>query len=104
MGGEAVHQRNITVFADGQVNRSPCGSGGATRLATLMAAGQLQEGQELRHGSIVGSEFTARSVGHVRADGHDAIIPEITGMAYATGTSSFTVDSDDPLVPGFVLR
>ena len=50
-------QRNVTVFADGEVDRSPCGSGTSARLALLDASGELPRGEELRHLSIVGSEF-----------------------------------------------
>lgn len=101
-------QRNATVFADGEVDRSPCGSGTASRLAALVARGQLAPGQELLHESIVGQQFVGAVAGEVTdaASGEDArgIIPRVTGMAYRTGTSTFTVDPRDTLVPGFVLR
>jgi proline racemase len=99
-----VHQRNVTIFADGEVDRSPCGSGTCARVATLAARGQLADGGHLIHDSIVGSRFTARVLRHVRSDGHEAVIPQVTGMAYKTGEHVFEVDPDDPLVPGFVLR
>ncbi|MFN2562987.1 MAG: proline racemase family protein, partial [Jatrophihabitans sp.] len=46
-----VHQRNVTVFADGEVDRSPCGSGTCARLAVLSADGRLPAGRVLRHES-----------------------------------------------------
>jgi proline racemase len=100
-----LHQRNVTVFADGEVDRSPCGSGTCARLATLATDGLL-EGPDavLRHDSIVGSTFTGRVLRTTEADGRRAVVPQVTGMAYRTGESVFTVDPDDPLVPGFVLR
>ena len=58
----------------------------------------------LRHESIVGSTFTGRVLGTVEAEGRRAVVPQVTGMAYRTGESVFTVDPHDPLVPGFVLR
>ncbi len=82
------HQRNVTIFADGEVDRSPCGSGTTARLALL------------RHDSIIGTTFTARVVDEVET----GIITEITGMAYPTGESTFTLDDRDPLGTGFVLR
>ncbi|GII65894.1 trans-3-hydroxy-L-proline dehydratase [Sphaerisporangium krabiense] len=91
------HQRNVTVFADGEVDRSPCGSGTAARLALLHADGFTGE---LTHESIVGSVFTGR-VAEARGD---AVIPEITGMAYRTGAHAFTLDPRDPLGAGFTLR
>ncbi len=99
-----VHQRNVAVFADGEVDRSPCGSGSAARIATLVARGELGPGQRLVHDSIVGSRFECTVLDHVTAEGHEAVVPQVTGMAYRTGRSEFTVDPRDPLVPGFVLR
>jgi proline racemase len=99
-----LHQRNVTIFADGQVDRSPCGSGSASRVAVLAASGVLKPGKNLVHDSIVGSRFVCTVAGQTTADGFDAVIPAVTGMAYRYGSSQFTVDPRDPLVPGFVLR
>jgi proline racemase/trans-L-3-hydroxyproline dehydratase len=99
-----VHQRNVTVFADGEVDRSPCGSGTAARIAALAADGRLADGTRLRHDSIVGTTFIGRVVEELVVDGRPAVIPQVTGMAYRTGEHRFTVDPHDPLVPGFVLR
>ncbi|WP_308120992.1 proline racemase family protein [Paractinoplanes bogorensis] len=96
-----VHQRNVTVFADGEVDRSPCGSGTCARLAVLAAEGRVApDGPRLRHESIVGSVFTGAIVS--ASDG--AVRPQVTGMAYRTGTHTFEIDPFDPLTPGFVLR
>jgi len=94
----------VTVFADGEVDRSPCGSGTSARLALLDAAGDLPRGAELRHLSIVGSIFTGRVVGELTVAGHEALVTEVTGTAYRTGESTFTLDPDDPLGEGFLLR
>jgi proline racemase len=99
-----VHQRNVTVFADGEVDRSPCGSGTCARLAVLAADGRLPDGTVLRHESIVGSAFTGTVLDTVDVDGRLAVIPQVTGMAYRTGEHVFSIDPYDPLVPGFVLR
>ncbi|MDR3070302.1 MAG: proline racemase family protein [Propionibacteriaceae bacterium] len=99
-----LFQRNVTVFADGEVDRSPCGSGTASRLAVLAAKGELAEGQVLVHDSIIGSRFIGRIGESLVAEGRDAVIPVVTGNAFEVGTASFTVDEDDELVPGFVLR
>jgi proline racemase len=106
LGGtpQEVHQRNVTVFADGEVDRSPCGSGTCARLAVLAAEGRLPAGTLLRHDSIVGSTFIGSSLGTVDVDGRPAVLPQVTGMAYRTGRHEFVVDPHDPLVPGFVLR
>ncbi|MGH9211878.1 MAG: proline racemase family protein [Acidimicrobiales bacterium] len=99
-----VHQRNVTVFADGEVDRSPCGSGTCARLAVLADNGQLPAGGILRHESIVGSTFTGTVLDTVTVDGRPAIVPQVTGTAYRTGEHVFYIDPHDPLLPGFVLR
>jgi proline racemase len=103
--GASVHQRNVTVFADGQVDRSPCGSGTCARLAVLADQGRVApDGPTLRHESIVRSCFTATVLATTTAASRPAVVPQVTGMAYRTGEHSFVVDPADPLVPGFVLR
>ncbi len=103
-GDDPLTQRNVTVFADGEVDRSPCGSGTSARLALLDNEGRLRRGDRLRHLSIVGSEFTARVVGDADVAGRRAVITEVEGSAYRTGVSSFTLDPHDPLGEGFLLR
>ncbi|WP_104090449.1 proline racemase family protein [Arthrobacter sp. GMC3] len=93
-------QRNVTVFADGQVDRSPCGSGTAARIAQLAASGVLREGDTLTHDSIIGTRFLAR----VAETTEIGIIPEITGQAYRVGACNFELDPLDPLSAGFSLR
>jgi proline racemase/trans-L-3-hydroxyproline dehydratase len=95
-----LHQRNVTIFADGEVDRSPCGSGTSARCALLAVDGLLGDGQVLRHDSIVGSTFTARVIGSVA----DGVLTEVQGMAYRTGEHRFVLDPRDPLGTGFVLR
>jgi proline racemase len=103
-GDGVVHQRNVTVFADGEVDRSPCGSGTCARLAVLAADGRITATTVLRHDSIVGSTFTGRILAELDVEGRRAVVPQVTGMAYRTGEHVFAIDPDDPLVPGFVLR
>lgn len=97
-----LHQRNVTVFADGQVDRSPCGSGTAARLGALHATGELGAGQTLVHESIIGTRFRARVL--AEADEVGSVIPVIESTAHKVATCTFTVDPRDDLVPGFVLR
>ncbi|MEU4835156.1 proline racemase family protein [Streptosporangium sp. NPDC023615] len=99
-----LHQRNVTIFADGEVDRSPCGSGTASRVAVLSATGRLGDDRRLVHDSIVGSRFHARVLRHVSADGRAAVVPVVSGSAHRTGEHLFTADPADTLFPGFVLR
>jgi proline racemase len=103
-GEHPLTQRNVTVFADGEVDRSPCGSGTSARLALLDRSGRLPRGDELRHLSIIGSEFRARVVGDAEVAGIPAVVTEVEGSAYRTGEHVFTLDPDDPLGDGFLLR
>lgn len=94
------HQRNVTVFADGEVDRSPCGSGTAARVALLHARGELADGEVLTHDSIIGTRF----LGRVAATTAEGVLPEVEGMAHRVGSSTFELDPRDPLAAGFSLR
>lgn len=97
-------QRNVTVFADGEVDRSPCGSGTSARLALLERSGQIRRDTPFRHRSIVGTEFSACVVGETEVDGLPAVITEVEGTAYLTGRHEFVLEPEDPLGTGFQLR
>jgi proline racemase len=101
---EGPRQRNVAVFADGEVDRSPCGSGTSARAALLAAAGRLDGDRVFTHESIVGTRFTARITDRVRADGRDAVVTEVVGQAFRTGEHRFVLDPRDPVGTGFVLR
>jgi proline racemase len=102
--GPPLRQRNVTVFADGEVDRSPCGSGTSARLALLERAGELPRGVELVHESILGTEFRARVVGDAEVAGRPAVVTEVEGSAHRTGFHRFALDPADPLGEGFLLR
>jgi len=99
-----LHQRNVAVFADGEVDRSPCGSGTASRVAVLRARGLLRPGAALLHDSVVGSRFRAVVEDEVVVDGIEAVVPVVTGTAFPTGEHLFLADADDELAGGFLLR
>jgi proline racemase len=102
--GPPLTQRNVTVFADGEVDRSPCGSGTSARLALLAAEGRLGVGDELLHRSIVGSEFRARIVAETEVAGIPAVVTEVEGSAHLTGRHEFVLEPQDELGLGFLLR
>jgi proline racemase len=103
-GTAPLTHRNVTVFADGEVDRSPCGSGTSARLALLDAQGRLARGDALHHLSIVGSRFTGRVVDETEVAGRPAVVTEVEGSAFRTGRAAFELDPDDPLGEGFLLR
>jgi len=96
--------RNVTVFADGEVDRSPCGSGTSARLALLDRRGELQRGKVLRHRSIVDSVFEGSVVGDDDIAGRPAVITEVEGTAHRTGRHQFVLEPRDELGTGFLLR
>jgi proline racemase len=104
-GGGPLRQRNVTVFADGEVDRSPCGSGTSARLALHDNLGRLLRPYDaLSHESIIGTEFGGRVVGETRVGEYDAVITEVEGSAHLTGYHQFVLRRDDPLGTGFLLR
>jgi proline racemase len=95
-----LHQRNVAIFADGEVDRSPTGSATSARTALLVADGVIAEGQTWRNDSVVETTFHARAVGQAT----DGVLTEVEGEAFRTGEHRFFLDPRDPLGTGFVLR
>jgi proline racemase len=94
------HHRNVTIFADGEVDRSPTGSATSARTALLLAEGEIGAGDTWRNDSIAGTSFQARSIGEVA----DGVLTEVSGTAFRTGEHRFVLDPRDTLGTGFVLR
>ena len=95
--------QNITVF-DGQIDRSPCGTGTCAKVATLFAKGELVLNQKFVYESVINTKFIGRALRETRVGDYSAIIPEVTGSAYITGYSQFMIDEEDPVKYGFSLR
>jgi trans-L-3-hydroxyproline dehydratase len=96
--------RNVTVFADAEVDRSPCGTGTAAVMAVVDAMGLLNDsgsGPAFRHESLIGTVFTGRVSARTIVGEYQAIVPEIEGSAWITGEHTFLVADDDPLREGF---
>ena len=98
-----AHLRNVTIFADAEVDRSPCGTGTAAVMAVLNDMGLLLDDLPFIHESIVGTTFRGRVVDRVEVGERAAIVPEIEGSAWITGEHTFLIDGDDPLKAGFRL-
>ncbi|HEX8204808.1 MAG TPA: proline racemase family protein [Solirubrobacteraceae bacterium] len=94
------HHRNVVVFADGEVDRSPTGSATSARTVLLAEDGELGEGETWRNDSIVGTSFAARVIGRVE----EGVLTEVEGTSYRTGEHVFVLDPRDELGTGFVLR
>jgi len=101
--GEA-HSRNVCVFADGEVDRSPTGTGVSGRAAILHARGELPVGNEIRIESLIGTHFDVAVEDEVMIGEVPGITPRVTGSAHIIGRSEFVLDPDDPLADGVLLR
>jgi proline racemase len=95
--------RNVTIFAESEVDRSPCGTGTCAVMAVLAAMGILTPEQTFTHESIIGTRFRGRVAAELMVGDFPAIQPEIEGEAYITGESTFVIDERDPLAFGFRL-
>jgi proline racemase len=95
--------RNVTVFAEAEVDRSPCGTGTCAVLAILDAMGLVSDARPFVHESIIGTTFSARVAGRTKVGEYEAIVPELSGEAWITGEHTFLVDKNDPLKRGFRL-
>ena len=96
--------RNVCVFAERQVDRSPTGSGVTARLAAMHARGQIAQGQRRIFESIIGSRFSGSVASLTQAGEHQAITAKVAGRAYYSGRSEFIIEDDDPLAEGFLVR
>lgn len=96
--------RNVTVFANEQVDRSPCGTGTCARLASLHAHGEIREGESFVHESITDGQFKGTILGLEHVGGIEAVIPEVSGKAYLTGVHQFILNPEDPMPEGFLLE
>src|SRR6266487_2359659 len=101
----AHHSRNICVFANAEVDRSPTGTGVSARLALLHTKDEIVDGQQIFIESILGatSTFGGRIVGRAKVGSYEAIVPEISGTAFITGRHEFIIDPRDELGRGFLV-
>ncbi|WP_216826024.1 proline racemase family protein [Euzebya pacifica] len=100
----SLRQRNVTVFADGEVDRSATGSGTSARLALLHRQGVLDAGRMLHNHSIVGSVMTGAVSAEATVGDYPAVVTHVGGQAFPTGMHTFVLRPDDPIGTGFLLR
>ena len=93
------HYRNVVIFGDGQIDRSPCGTGTCAKMATL----DLEAGESIIQESIIGSKFKGTVVEHTEVAGIEAVTPEITGSAWITGEHLFVLQNHDVYETGFSI-
>ena len=98
------HSRNVCIFAEGEVDRCPTGTGVSARLALHHARGEIGKDEPIIIESLIDTCFTGRVKETTTFGPHEAVIPEVEGSAYIVGRSEFLIDPQDPLREGFVLR
>ncbi|MDH3528825.1 MAG: proline racemase family protein [Acidobacteriota bacterium] len=103
-GEDPHHSRNVCIFADGEVDRSPTGTGVSGRLAIHHARGEIGVGERIEVESIVGSVFRGSIEGETEFGGYPAVIPSIAGEAFITGKNEFYLNAADEIGKGFFLR
>ena len=101
---EGSHSQNVCIFADGEVDRSPTGTGVSARLAILHRRGEIKRDQSVVVESILGSKFIGKVVEEMSFGPHAAIIPEVAGQAHIIGRNELWINPNDPLTYGFILR
>jgi proline racemase len=99
-----AHSRNVCIFAEGEVDRSPTGTGISGRLALLHARGEIALNEPIVIESVIGTRFTGRIIETTSFGPYSAVIPEVEGSAYITGRHEFFIDPEDSLHEGFILR
>jgi proline racemase len=102
--GEDANSRNVCIFAEGEVDRSPTGTGVSGRVALEFAKGNLRIAEPFVIESLIGTRFKGRVVSETTFGQHAAVVPEVEGSAWITGRHEFLIAPDDPLRDGFILR
>jgi proline racemase len=100
---EGADLRNAAVLADGQIDRSPCGTGMSAVMAVLDAMGLLDAERSFVQESVIGTRISGRVVGRTEVGEYSAVVTEIEGSAWITGEHTFVIDDRDPLKDGFRL-
>jgi proline racemase len=98
------HSRHVCIFAEGELDRSPTGTGVSARAALLHDEGSLGDGEEIVIESILGTCFGVSVARTARAGRFAAVVPVVSGEAHFTGASTFVIDPDDPVGDGFIFR
>jgi len=99
-----IDSRNVCIFAEGEVDRCPTGSGVSGRMAIHRARKDIEIGETMAIESITGSVFKGSVVSEEDYGPFQAVIPQVEGMAYITGMHTFVIDPKDPMRNGFILR
>ncbi len=101
---EGLDSRNVCIFAEGEVDRCPTGSGVSGRMSIHFRRNEINIGETMTIESITGSVFKGSVIREEKYGDFDAVIPQVEGTAHITGQHEFLIDPDDPFKFGFFLR
>jgi len=93
--------KNTVVIQPGKLDRSPTGTGVSARMAVLHARGLMAVGEKYIARSVIDSRFDGRIVAETRVGDKPAIIPELSGRGWLTGTYQHMLDPTDPWPEGY---
>ncbi len=96
--------RNIVVFGQGSVDRSPCGTGTCAKMALLAAEGRLAPGETFLHEGVTGSLFTGSVSVGPKVGGFETVLPLVRGRSWVTGFNFLVRQPQDDVGPGFLLK
>ncbi|BAV52846.1 Proline racemase (plasmid) [Mesorhizobium loti] len=102
-GKKGVESKNAVIVSPGRIDRCPCGTGTSARLAVMHAKGEIEEGEQFTHKSLIDSTFTGEVVATTTVGPYSAIIPAVSGRTWITAKCSYLLEEDDPYPIGYAI-
>ena len=99
VGKSLKHSANLCVFAQGQIDRSPTGSGVCARLAVDYAKGVVALNQSVSFSGLSGEAFSGMIVSAETA----GVKVRVSGKAFYSGRARLMVEEGDSLGDGFTV-
>ena len=97
--------RNVHVFSNGKLDRSPGGTGTSAMMAMFEARGEIAIGQTIQSEGLLGSGvFEGRLVRETTVGNLRAVVPTVKGSASITGYAKWLLDPEDQVGRGFVIQ
>ena len=104
-GQAGFSYKNVHVFSDGKLDRSPGGTGTSAMMAMFEARGKLKMGRLIKSEGLLGSgQFEGRLVRETAIGSRRAVVPTVQGTASVIGYAKWILDQRDPVSNGFVIR
>lgn len=95
--------RTCTTLRPGRADRSPCGTGSNSNMATRHARGTVKPGDKVTSRSIIGGEFVTEFVAETKVGPYTATQNRVSGQCWIYGISQIGLDPTDPFPLGFTL-